>query len=103
MLHRDIYVRSQHVIIFVIKLGNRDFDRLSVPLQPLKVSPHLGSVLITKIAVLLQCFINDVFKSRGQVRVQSDRRNWSPAQNGIEHSGASVAAERQYSGGHFVE
>jgi len=40
-----------------------------VALQPLQVGAHVGGVLIAKIAILLQSFVNDLFKLGWQVRV----------------------------------
>ena len=44
--------------------------RLGIPLQPLQIRPHVGCVLIAKIAVFLQRLINDAFQFGGTSRLK---------------------------------
>ena len=59
--------------------------RFRVPLQALKISPHLRGDLITQIPVFFECLVNDVFEFGRQVRVEANRRNGCAFENGVEY------------------
>jgi hypothetical protein len=75
----------------------------SIPLQPLKISSHVGGVLITKIAVLLQRLTDYLFQLRRKIRIKPHRRDRRFAQNRLENRCRAVAAKRERACGHFVK
>src|SRR5579863_4349523 len=74
-----------------------------IPLQPLKISSHVGGVLITKIAVLLQRLTDYLFQLRRKIRIKPHRRDRRFAQNRLENRCRAVAAKRERACGHFVK
>ena len=54
----------------------REVTRLAVALEALKVSAKLGSELAADPAVFLQTFVDDLFQFLGNLRVETNRRDW---------------------------
>ena len=76
---------------------------VGVALQALQIGAHVGGMLVTQIAVLLQRLVNDAFHLRRQIGIQPDRRRGQLFQNRIEDQRRSVAAERQRAGRHLIQ
>ena len=60
-------------------------------------------MLIAKIQILLQTFVDDPLQFDWQISIQSHRRNRCPVQNGVKNQSCTLATEGQYSGYGFVE
>src|SRR5712672_1041970 len=74
-----------------------------VALEPLQICAHVGSVLIAKVAVLLQSLVNGLFQARGQIGIEADSLSRNLVQNGIEDGRRALAAKRKNASGHFIE
>ena len=81
----------------------RGLAALLVPLQPLQVGSNFRSVLVAQISIFLQSLVDDVFQLRRHVRIQSERRNWRPVQDGVENHPSPLAPEWQGRRRHFVQ
>jgi len=63
-----------------------------VPPQPLQVRVHVGGRLVAQVTIFFEHLVEDVFKLRGQVRVQAHRRNERPVHDRVgNHSGCFAA------------
>jgi hypothetical protein len=57
---------------------------ICIAFEPLQFSPHVGGMLITQIAILLQSPIDDVFQFHWDIRIKAYRRHGSAVQNGLK-------------------
>src|SRR5205814_10686106 len=52
------------------------FPSFEFPLQPLQIRSHVGRVLVTKIAILLQSLVDDGFDLPRKLRIYPRHRPW---------------------------
>ena len=88
---------------FVFPTRPRRAARFHLTLQPLQIGAHIGSVLVTQVAIFFQSFIDNAFQFAGQVRIQPHRRHWRLVQDGFEQQRSRVPAERQRACRHLVQ
>ena len=76
---------------------------IPIALQPLEIGPDLGCVLVPKVAILLETFLDDPFQLDRHVGIEAHRRNRRAIENPVCNDAGAVAAEWQRPGCHLVE
>src|SRR5262244_3987312 len=74
-----------------------------VPLKPLQVSADVGGMLVPKVPILLQAFVDNPFQFCWQIRVQPHCRCWRAIKNCFENNARALSAKRQRTCCHFVK
>ena len=82
---------------------SRDAPRVCIPLQPLQLRPHLGSMLITQVAVFLQPAIDDVFQPGRDLAIETDQGGRIRIEYRFENKAGGSAVKRQSPGGHLIQ
>src|SRR5580698_4570208 len=87
----------------VVCVGNANAAGTGVSLEALQVGAHFGGVLVTKIAVVFESFVDDAFELGREIGIEARRRSGLTIEDGVEDVGGAFAAEGKLAGGHFVE
>src|SRR5208282_6143104 len=76
---------------------------LSFAAQSLQIRTHIGRMLITRLAILLEGFADDVVEFWRHIRVDASRGRRLAFEDGVEYHRRSAARERLPAGRHFIE
>ena len=76
---------------------------IPIALQPLEIGADLGCVLVPKVAILLETFVDDSFQLERHVGIEAHRGNRRAIENPVCNDAGTVAAEWQRPGCHLVE
>ena len=76
---------------------------MRLALQALQVDAHLRGVLVAKIAVFFERFVDDVFELRREIGIQPQRRRRITIKNRLEGDARAFATEGKCAGRHFVK
>lgn len=71
--------------------------------EPLEVRLHVRGRLIPQITVLLHRLIDDAFEFGGDFRIYTRNGGGGSIKDGFENEARGFTAERQSTGGHFIE
>ncbi len=77
--------------------------RFHLPFQPLQIGPHIRSVLVAHVPILLQRLVDDLFQLGRKVGIQPHCGNWVAFENRVEDDRGTIAPEGQCAGCHLVQ
>ena len=86
-----------------VPLGPGRAARLRLSLEAFQIGAHVGSVLVTQVAILLQRLVDDAFQFGGQVGIHAHGSDRRAIQNLALDYSRAFAPERQCAGRHFIE